>query len=86
MGQRECPPNEKHGVRASEAEPVFFDRTLLLLDDVKHSQAETRFHALGITHAGRQLHIAFAVRASRIRVTSARDMHRKERTIHEQTS
>src|ERR1700690_81286 len=77
---------EKHGVLTSEAEQVFFNQPVLLLEDVKHSQTEARFHALGITHSGRQLHITFAVRGSRIRVISARDMHRKERTIYEQAS
>jgi uncharacterized protein len=78
--------NEKHGVLTSEAEQVFFNQPLLLLEDVKHSQTEARFHALGITHSGRHLHITFAVRGSKIRVISARGMHRKERTIYEQAS
>jgi len=77
--------NEKHGVTSSEAEQVFFNQPLLLLEDEKHSQAEPRFHALGVTHAARKLHITFAVRGSKIRVISARDMHRKERTIYDQT-
>jgi uncharacterized DUF497 family protein len=64
---------------------VFFNQPLLLLEDEKHSQAESRFHALGITHTARKLHITFTVRGSKIRVISARDMHRKARTIYEQT-
>jgi len=44
-----------------------------------------RYHALGMTHAGR-LHITFTLRedGTLIRVISARDMHRKERSIYEQ--
>lgn len=78
--------NEKHGVLPMETEQVFFNQPLLLLDDVKHSQVEPRFHALGKTHGGRLLHITFTVReeATKIRIVSARDMHRKERTIYEQ--
>ena len=78
--------NEKHGVLPMEAEQVFFNQPLLLLDDVRHSQVEPRFHALGKTHGGRLLHIAFAVReeATKIRIVSARDMHRKERKIYAQ--
>ena len=76
--------NEKHGVTASEAEQVFFNQPLLMLEDAKHSQAESRFHALGMTHTARKLHITFTLRGTRIRVISARDMHRKERTIYEQ--
>jgi len=78
--------NEQHGVSAAEAEQVFFNFPLLVLSDVKHSDAEPRFHALGKTHEGRQLHISFTLRNSGelIRVISARDMHRKERVIYEQ--
>ena len=78
--------NEKHGVSMAEAEQVFFNAPLLLLDDEKHSQREARHHALGRTDEGRLLHLTFTLRkaASLIRVISARDMHRKERTIYEQ--
>jgi len=43
-------------------------------------------HALGVTGAGRRLHNTFTLReeATRIRVISARDMHRKERSRYEQ--
>lgn len=77
--------NEKHGVSTAEAEQVFFNSPLLLLEDGGHSQSENRFHALGKTDAGRTLHIAFTLRQSGtlIRVISARDMHRKERAIYE---
>lgn len=80
--------NEKHGVSASEAEQVFFNQPLLLLDDLKHSQEEPRFHALGRTHSGRPLHITFTLRGggTSIRVISARDMHRKEKAIYEQAT
>ena len=80
--------NEKHGVTAAEAEQVFFNQPLLLLKDVKHSQDEPRYHALGHTHDGRLLHITFTLRGdgTLIRVISARDMHRKERTIYEQAT
>jgi uncharacterized protein len=78
--------NEKHGVSMAEAEQVFFNAPLLLLDDEKHSQQEARHHALGQTDTGRLLHLTFTLRkaSSLIRVISARDMHRKERTIYEQ--
>ncbi len=77
---------EKHGVGQSEAEEVFFNEPLLLLEDAKHSQTEARFHALGKTDDGRLLHITFTLRQSGtlIRVISARDMHRKERAVYEQ--
>ncbi len=80
--------NEKHGVSASEAEQVFFNAPLLLLEDTVHSQQERRLHALGKTDDGRGLHISFTLRQSGtlIRVISARDLHRKERAIYDQAS
>lgn len=76
--------NVKHGVAPAEAEQVFLNEPLVVLDDLKHSDMEDRFHALGQTNDGRLLHITFTIRTGRIRVISARDMHRKERTIYEQ--
>jgi uncharacterized DUF497 family protein len=80
--------NEKHGVTMMEAEQVFFNAPLLLLEDAAHSQAELRVHALGITDEIRALHITFTLRKSGqlIRVISARDMHRKERAIYDQAN
>lgn len=78
--------NEKHGVSMAEAEQVFFNAPLLMLEDSAHSQQEPRVHALGKTDEGRMLHIAFTLRQTGllIRVISARDMHRKERAVYEQ--
>jgi uncharacterized DUF497 family protein len=80
--------NEKHGVSMAEAEQVFFNAPLLVLGDSRHSSQETRFHALGKTHDRRLLHITFTVRhdGEKIRVISARDMHRKERVIYEKAT
>jgi uncharacterized DUF497 family protein len=80
--------NEKHGVTMAEAEQTFFNAPLLVLEDSKHSNQETRFHALGKTDDKRLLHITFTVRHNRekIRVISARDMHRKERVIYEKAT
>jgi uncharacterized DUF497 family protein len=80
--------NEKHGVTTAESEQVFFNTPLLMLADEKHSAHESRFHALGKTDNGRMLHITFTLRGAgaRIRVISARDMHRKERQIYEQAT
>lgn len=78
--------NDKHAVSLGEAEQVFFNQPLLLLDDHKHNQKEPRYHALGRSDAVRLLHIAFTLRqnGTLIRVISARDMHKKERMIYEQ--
>ena len=79
---------EKHGVSMAEAEQVFFNTPLLVLEDAAHSTQEVRIHALGITDEGRALHITFTLRkaGTLIRVISARDMHRKERMIYDQAS
>ncbi|WP_394756856.1 BrnT family toxin [Rhodoferax sp.] len=80
--------NEKHAVSMAEAEQVFFNAPLLLLEDGVHSQQEPRIHALGKTDEGRALHITFTLQSSGmlIRVISARDRHRKERAIYEQAT
>ncbi len=76
---------EKHDVSQSEAEQVFFGEPLLIIDDVKHRQSETRYHALGVTTLGRRLHVTFTLREDniQIRVISARNMHRKERKFYD---
>lgn len=76
---------DKHGVSQAEAEQIFFNEPLLAPDQ-KHSRQEPRFHALGTTDENRLLHISFTLRANGtlIRVISARDMHRKEKTCYEQ--
>ena len=80
--------NEKHGVTMAEAEQLFFNAPLLVLEDARHSDQEPRFHALGKTDDIRLLHITFTVRhnGEKIRIISARDMHRKERVIYEKAT
>ena len=78
--------NEKHGVSKAEVEQVFLNAPLLLAEDLKHSQRELRFHALGRTDLDRRLHITFTERGNGtlIRPISARVMSRKERAVYEQ--
>lgn len=80
--------NEKHAVSDAEAEQVFFNEPLLVLDDSGHGASESRWHALGRTNEHRLLQVTFTVRASgsRVRVISARPMHRKERKVYEQAA
>ena len=79
---------DKHGVGQAESEQIFFNGPLLVLADEKHSGLEAGFHALGQTDAGRLLHVTFTLRrdGTLVRVISARDMHRKERTRYDQES
>jgi uncharacterized DUF497 family protein len=77
---------DKHDVSQGEAEQAFFNEPLLMVADIRHSGAEARIHALGRTDDGRLLHVTFTLRArgAKIRVISARDMSRKERSYYEQ--
>ena len=77
--------NEQRGVTQAETEQTFFDPRLLLIEDVKHSDDERRFHALGLTADGRRLHVTFTLRSddTLIRVISAPNTHRKERNIYD---
>lgn len=76
---------DKHGVDQSEAEQVFLNNPLLVSVDVRHSERESRWHALGRTNADRRLHVTFTLRAddTLVRVISARDMSRDERGRYE---
>lgn len=77
---------EKHDVSQAEAEQIFFNDPLLIVEDISHSIREMRLHALGHTDIGRLLHVSFTLRGDGrlIRVISARSMHRKERLRYEQ--
>ena len=77
---------DKPQVSQGEAEQIFFNDPLLIIEDVGHSARELRLHALGQTDAGRLLHVTFTLRNDNrpIRVISARSMHRKERIRYEQ--
>jgi uncharacterized protein len=76
---------EKHGVSQNEAEQVFANTPLSTAADARHSTQERRFQTLGRTDSGRRLFVSFTLRdgGRAIRVISARDMSRRERTIHE---
>jgi hypothetical protein len=77
---------EKHDVSQAEAEQIFFNDPLLIVEDISHSIREIRWHGLGHTDVGRRLHVSFTLRGDGrlIRVISARSMHRKERLRYEQ--
>ena len=72
-----------HGVTPAEAEAVFFNEPLVVLEDEKHSEKETRYLAHGTTVGGRLLTAAFTIRNRHLRIISVRDMSRKERRAYE---
>ena len=73
----------KHNVSPAECEQIFFNRPLVIQDDIMHSKTEKRFYALGKTDSKRALFIVFTVRNDFIRVISARDMSPKERKVYD---
>lgn len=73
---------EKHQVKKTEAEQVFFNSPLVC-SEAGSVVNEQRFLVLGKTNSGRHLTIIFTIRKGKsIRVISARDMSRKERSIY----
>lgn len=73
-----------HQVSFAECEEVFFNEPVLLFDDIRHSQDETRYYILGKTNSNRKLFVVFTIRQALIRVISARDMSKKEHSIYDQ--
>ena len=74
----------KHNVENWECEQVFFNKPLLVLDDLRHSIAEKRLAAFGKTDAARLLVVVFTKRSNLLRVISARDMNARERRFYEE--
>ena len=75
----------KHSVSQREAEEIFLNRPLIVLEDYKHSAFERRFLALGKTDGGRLLFCSFTLRLEKVRVISIRDMNRKEALLYGKT-
>lgn len=68
----------KHGVTPKEAEEIFVDEWSFVLPDIKHSQKEERFIIVGKTLEKKDLLVVFVAKGKKIRIISARRMHRKE--------
>jgi uncharacterized DUF497 family protein len=73
----------KHKVNTKECEELFFNRPVIIYRDIRHSRRENRFGILGKTNKQRLLCLIFTVRKEKIRVISARDQNKKERTKYE---
>ncbi len=74
---------KKHNVSHQEAEEIFFDRYIKIFENIKHSQKEKRFTALGANDRNRKLYLSFTIRNQKIRIISARDQSKKERRLYE---
>jgi len=79
---------DKHGVTQGEAEEIFFNEPLLIVEDQKHSIDEARYLALGKSNLGSLLTAVFTLRKRQtlIRVISIRPMSQKERKYYEQAN
>ena len=80
---------QTHGVSIAVIEAAF-QRPIAVLPDPRHSAAEERFKAIGLTDDGRHVLIVFALRTrdgeTFIRPISARYMHRKEVRHYEEAA
>jgi len=75
---------QKHSVTFEEASTVFGDPLALLMGDPDHSVAEDRYILLGMSSRRRHLVVAFAERAPRTRLISARRATAAERRRYEE--
>ena len=75
----------KHRVTNGEAEEAFFDPHKRLLHPALHGERETRHVLIGYTARKRLLFVAFTTRRHTVRVISARNAHRRERRLYEET-
>jgi uncharacterized DUF497 family protein len=76
---------KKHNVSNQEAEEIFSNKPVVFSEDKKHLTVEKRYMLLGKTNKKRLLTIFFTIRINRIRIISARDMHKRERGEYEKT-
>ena len=76
----------KHSVGINECEEVFFNEKLIVSHDTEHSIGENRYFVLGKTKKERLLFIVFTIRNKKIRIISARDMNKKEKSEYEKNT
>lgn len=74
---------KKHGITIKEAEEMFLNEPLFVVEDAKHSLREAQYMAWGQTNSFRCLTAIYTVRNERIRIISVRSMSRKERKTYE---
>jgi uncharacterized DUF497 family protein len=76
---------QKHGLTLDEIE-AFFRGKVFVAPDIKHSQDEERFLAVGRSPSGKPMFVAFTFRNNSIRPISARYMHDREARQYEEIS
>ena len=74
----------KHSVSFDEATTVFGDPLAITFGDPSHSDREDRFLTFGRSSDDKYLVVSHTDRDDKIRIISAREMTRKERSDYEQ--
>lgn len=74
----------KHDVTFEEAMSAFGDPLSVTVADPDHSHREPRLLLLGLSYAGRLLVVSHTERGDSVRIVSARQASRRERTIYEE--
>lgn len=74
----------KHAVTPEESENIFLDSESIILPDDKHSKVEERYLIFGRSQNNRCLLVSFTIRNKKIRIISARRMHREEVNKYEE--
>jgi uncharacterized DUF497 family protein len=69
--------NQKHGISKPEIEE-FFRLQIYVSEDLKHSNSEQRFMAIGQNSNGKYMIVVFTIREESIRPISARHMNKRE--------
>lgn len=75
---------KKHGVRFSEALPVFEDDYAITITDDESDPLEQRFVSMGMGVKGRVLVVVYSYRGRNIRIISARVAEAQERNQYEE--
>jgi uncharacterized protein len=77
---------KKHAVTFEEASTVFGDVLAVIFDDEEHSDEEQREIIIGHSDRNRLLLVSFTEPKDRIRIISARQASKRERTDYEENS
>lgn len=73
----------KHKVSVEECEEAFAAQQIFSQPDELHSHKESRYILISKTKKLRFLFIVFIIRKNKVRVISARSMHKKEQSFYE---
>ncbi|MCF8261998.1 MAG: BrnT family toxin [Melioribacteraceae bacterium] len=74
----------KHGISPLETESIFFDKSLIIFDNLKHSNdKKKRWIAFGTSIKNQVLMTAFMIRKQKNRIISTRTASKNERSLYE---